>query len=787
MRGRGLTGGHLAGIGAAWVGGVALQLQQATLWPTPGYVVLAALACALLAWRPRRSVSWCLAAAALSFACTGWRADMRLAETLPTDLQGQDLALVGVVASLPDAGPSGVRFEFEVAQARLQGRPVALPRRVSLGWWRQDDADPLPTPPRAGDRWRLTVRLRQPHGAMNPHGFDYELWLFERGVRATGYVRASPAPERLGPDPGSPLLRLRQGWRDAIERQVPDPRAAGVLAALTVGDQAAIERPDWDLFRRTGIAHLVSISGLHITMFAWLAAALVGALWRRSMRLGLWLPAPQAARWGGLALATAYALLAGWGVPAQRTLAMLAVVVLLRSLGWRWPDGLVLLAAAVAVTLIDPWALMQAGFWLSFMAVGLLMLSETRDRVRPLPDGWLAHLRAAVATGLRTQAVATAGLAPLTLLFFQQVSVVGFLANLLAIPLVTLAITPMALLGVAWAPLWQGAAALLHVLTAVLSFLAAWPGAVWTAAAAPPWTAAAGLLGGALLVAPIPWRLRACGAAMCLPLLWPAVPAPPPGRFEMVALDVGQGTAVLLRTQRHLLVYDAGPAYSPDADAADRVLLPLLTARGERRIDRLILSHRDTDHVGGAARLLAHWPVGEVISSLSDDHPLRALPVPQSTCAKGQRWQWDGVEFEILHPAAPLPVGARSNALSCVLRVEDAGGASVLLTGDIEAAQEAALVVDRAPLRSVALMVPHHGSKTSSSAAFLDAVAPRLAFVQAGYRSRFGHPAPAVVARYEARGIALRRSDSCGAWTWDGQGPGECERERRHRYWHHLP
>jgi len=785
MRGGRLTGGRLAGLVAAWVGGVALQLSQSALWPAAAYLGLGVAVLVLAGWQRQRFGVWCLAAGALAFAGTGWRAGQRLSESLPAALQGQDLEVVGTVGSLPDSGAAGTRFEFRVEQAFGGGQPVALPRRVSLGWWADAAAEPT-APLKAGDRWRLTVRLRLPHGSMNPHGFDYELWLFERGLRATGYVRASPAPQRLGPDPAAWLLRARQGWRDAIEDEVRDPRMAGVLAALTVGDQAAIERPDWDLFRRTGIAHLMSISGLHITMFAWLAAALLNALWRRSAGLCLWLPAPQAARWGGLALAAVYALLAGWGVPAQRTVVMLAVVVGLRSLGWRWPGPLVLGVAAVGVTLIDPWALLQPGFWLSFAAVGLLMVSAPREGGLSARTGWGARLRAAAGAGLRTQAMATVGLAPLSLLFFQQVSLVGFAANLLAIPLVTLAVVPLAMLGLLWAPLWLAAATLLQGLTTVLAALAAWPGAVWTAAAAPAWAAAAGLLGAALLVAPLPWRLRACGVALCLPLLWPPRTLPPPGRFELVALDIGQGTAVLLRTRAHLLVYDAGPAYSPESDAADRVLLPLLAARGERHVDRLLLSHRDSDHVGGAARLLAQWPVGDVMSSLADDHPLRAGPLPQSTCAAGQRWEWDGVRFEILHPPAPLPV-AKPNALSCVLRVQDAAGASVLLTGDLEAPQEGALVIAHAPLRSTVLMVPHHGSKTSSSAAFLDAVAPEQAFVQAGFRSRFGHPAPTVLARYAERGILVHRSDACGAWTWDGQGPGECERERRRRYWHHLP
>jgi competence protein ComEC len=787
MGGRLDTGWHLALLGLAWLGGTALQLTRAELMPVGAALALAAVAlggAALL----RRRVAWLAALFVVAaFGLTEARAGWRLAQALPAALEGQDLQLEGRIASLPQLGPTGTRFEFDLMSANLDGVPVDIPARVSLGWYGGFDAEAAASVPdlRAGQRWRFTVRLRQPHGHANPHGFDLELWLFERGLRASGSVRpgAGDPPRLLAPAEGHAVDRLRQHLREAIAQRVPDGRAAGVLAALVVGDQGAIQRNDWELFRATGVAHLMAISGLHITMFAWLAGALVAYAWRRSTWLMLWQPAPVAARWGGLALAAAYALLAGWGVPAQRTLWMLATVALAQTAGLRWPGPMVLLMAAAVVALGDPWALLQPGFWLSFGAVGLLMLSS------PPPPGagpWRERVGAALRAGLRTQAVATVGLAPLTLLFFQQVSLVGFVANLVAIPLVTLLVTPLALAGALLPVLWAAAAALVQGLVAVLQPLAAGP--VWTAAVAPLWAAAAGLLGGALLVLPLPWRLRWLGVPLLLPLLFAPVERPLPGRFELVAVDVGQGTAVLLRTQRHLLVYDTGPTYSAEADAGERVLLPLLRARGETRVDRLVLSHRDSDHVGGAASLLQRLPVAAVSSSLQASHPLRALPVPHAPCRAGERWSWDGVDFRFLHPAEPEQAGAKPNSLSCVLRVQDASGASVLLTGDIEAAQESALVLaDPGGLASSVLMVPHHGSKTSSSAAFLDAVQPRLAFVQAAYRSRFGHPAPEVLARYAERDIGVRRSDHCGAWTWHGRDGGHCQRETARRYWHHAP
>ena len=856
----------------AWLLGLALQLQQPVLWPLAHYGALAAVAglvlLGALAWarggglRPALpGLLGAAAMAALAFTSTGWRADGRLADRLAPALEGQDLLVTGVVASLPQVGPSGLRFRFEVEQAVAladpQRQPVTLPPLLALGWYNNFHDDVLLDDPRnslrAGQRWRLPLRLKQPHGALNPDGFDVELQWFEQGLGATGYVRvarnAAPgaAAQWLADGAGYPVDRLRQTVRDAIQRQVPDPRSAGVLAALAVGDQGAIERADWEVFRQTGIAHLVSISGVHVTMFAWAAGLAVSRVWRRSRRAMHWLPAPAAGRWLGLVAATGYAVLAGWGVPAQRTVIMLLAAGLLRACGQRWPWPLVLLGAAVVVTLIDPWALLQPGFWLSFMAVGLLMASEPasgRPPASPPRSAAPAAAQASPATGrpwggpggrlggrlgghlsdhLRGQVLATLGLAPLSLVFFQQLSVVGFLANLVAIPLVTLLITPLALLGMLVPLLWTAAAGLVQALVWGLGHLAQWPFAVYSAPVAPVWALACGLAGAVLGSLPLPWQLRWLAVPLVLPLLWPAVQRPAPGTFELLAADIGQGTAVLVRTHGHLLVYDTGPQYTVDTDAGQRVLLPLLHARGEPRIDLLLLSHRDTDHVGGAASVLAGHPVAALRSTLEPGHPLLQQAarrgVPHTGCAAGQGWDWDGVHFALLHPlpadlpgAGPEGAAAaatlKPNALSCVLRVVDGQGRSALLTGDIELPQEAALLqrlaaarvssppstaasgassgmADQAAatLASTVLMVPHHGSRTSSSAAFLDAVQPRTAVVQAGYRSRYGHPAADVVARYTDRGINVVRSDQCGAWQWQ-DGASRCTRQVRRRYWH---
>jgi competence protein ComEC len=275
---------------------------------------------------------------------------------------------------------------------------------------------------------------------------------------------------------------------------------------------------------------------------------------------------------------------------------------------------------------------------------------------------------------------------------------------------------------------------------------------------------------------------------LALGLLIPPRTLPAEGSFDLLAADVGQGSAILVRTRGHVLLFDAGPQYSRESDAGQRVLVPLLRARGDTPLDLLVLSHRDIDHVGGAKAVLGALGVEALSSSLDAGHPLTALATRASRCEAGQHWRWDGVEFAVLRPAAEdYARNLKPNALSCVIRVAG-NGRSVLLTGDIEREQEALLVVEHGSgLQSDVLIAPHHGSRTSSSAALLDAVRPSLVVVQAGYRNRFGHPAAEVLERYRERGIRIVDSPECGAWSWPAEAAidkATCQREAARRYWH---
>ena len=819
----------------AWVVGTLMQLLQTSLKDAhvyAFYLVVAGVFIACIAinrvaikspserinlqiWLP---VCMLLASGCAAFGVTGLRAVAYASHQLNPAYEGRDIEVVGVVSAMPHINDMGTRFQLNVESAKLLTtvenvqikQAVVPPSKISLSWYggvfgvTEVGGDMValqrkPMPILPGERWQMTVRLKAPHGNLNPGGFDFELWLWEQGIQATGYVRTSAndaVPARLGQTWQHPVEQLRYKVRDAIFTRMSasdsSPNAykhsseAGIIAALVTGDQQSIDRADWDIFRTTGVAHLMSISGLHITMFAWGAVSIVGSLYRRSTRLCLAYPATNAALLGGLILATCYAVFSGWGVPSQRTILMLATVTVLRLLGKRWPWPTVWMLACIVVVVTDPWALLQAGFWLSFVAVGVLFATDiSNDAVSPPALNLVASLRRRLWLSGREQFIITLALAPLTLLLFGQVSVIGLVANALAIPWVTLIVTPLAMLGTLLSPMWDLAGLAVSALSRFLALLAKLPFATVSVAVPPVLMSVVAVFGGVLLVLRLPSAWRFLGLPLLLPvILWQA-PRPPDGQFEMIAADIGQGNAVVIRTANHTLVYDAGPRYSVDSDAGHRVLVPLLRATNEK-VDAVMLSHRDIDHSGGIKSVLSMHPKANFISSIENTHELQSIH-PAKRCVAGQAWQWDGVDFVVLHPTdTDYESPQKSNAMSCVLRISTKQ-ASVLLAGDIELAQEARLVVDQKALNSTVLLVPHHGSKTSSSAAFLDAVQPQIAVVQVGYRNRFGHPATSVLERYSERNIKVIDTAHCGALQWSSANPKEtrCQREVGKRYWHY--
>jgi len=783
----GLRGLILAfALGAAW-----LQTR-----PALPYLAWAAalplLGLMLIGWRrsnrmhPTLQVFAALILAGLlGFFYAAWRAEILLAETLPRAWEGRDVALTGRVIGLPETTPNGLRFVFDLARVNTPG--AILPERVQVGWFARA-GEPVPSLA-GGDCINLIARLYRPHGSINAGGFDYDAWLLERGIRATGSVVGQPWPGTDCPGAARAWLdKTRTAVRQQLRAALGDKAYAGVVVALAVGDQDAIPGPQWTLFRQTGTSHLFSVSGLHITLFSALVFALVRLIWRRIPALNLRVPARTAGTLLGLLGAAAYTALSGFGIPAQRTLLMLlgaAAVALLD----RMPTPSRLLAAALAVVvMIDPWAANAPGFWLSFGAVAALLFSGM-GRLRPAPV-WLSWIR--------TQWAVTLALMPLLLSLFQEVSLVSPLANAVAIPLISLVAVPLSLLA-AVIP-WPLVASVAHAVVAgvmwVLEGLLRLPQPLFHAAAPSLPALLLALAGAGLLLLPRGLPGRWLGWLLFLPLFFPRLPAPHQGAAWLTVLDVGQGEAVLVRTAQHALLVDAGPRYASGEDAGARVVAPALWHQGINRLDGLVLTHDDLDHTGGALALLqSHRPAwlltplaGVPAQSLGPiGQMVRGVRPDALTCRAGQAWTWDGVRFEVLHPPAHqyAHAGHSDNNRGCVIRVQ-AGRFSALLAADIERLGEMNLL-ERGVLQPADMLVaPHHGSLSSSTPEFLAALQPRWVVIPVGHRNRYGHPHPEVLARYRASGATLARTDRDGAVTLRMDGDKltlERARETEKRYW----
>lgn len=770
-----------------------LLVQQLPELPSPQWLWTAIpLAMIPWLWRPCHwYIPWTFAAGVLWALCF---AHLRLSHTLPSALIGRDLDVQGYVASIPDTDEDRLRFTFEIvrqvddAQARL---PV--PFTIRLNWYAHGKRH-LPEI-KAGDFRRLQIRLRPPDGFFNPGGFDYEGWLFSRNIRATGYVRRELPETRLPAAGFEPPIRFQLDyWRnrllDHVYRPMPDSPNRGVMTGLALGYRAGIPPTQWRLLLETGTNHLVAISGLHIGLVAGLFYLLV-------MRLGSWRPAGAAAwprqRLAALAAyagAVVYAMLAGLALPTQRALIMLGVG-LAGILAYRQlRPGHALALALMAVLLFDPLAVLSPGFWLSFGAVAILVYVAAGRGIAGQRNASTAGalFRRGLLWG-KLQGLLLLGILPLSVIWFGRVAVGGVPANLVAIPLVGMVIVPLILLATAVSLVSLPAAGwLFQLVDRLLDGFWHWlelvrnlPFNLWLPPAPSGWALVCAFAGVLLLLAPRGLPGRLIGVLWLLPLALAKPPAPGDGEFRLTALDVGQGTAVVVQTRRHTLVYDAGPRFSERFNTGEAVVLPYLNSLGVNHIDRLLISHGDNDHIGGAEALIDAMPVDSVLTSV----PERFDPAAER-CLSGQYWQWDGVSFDILYPDGP---GEGNNA-SCVLLISAAGG-RVLLPGDIEKPAERRLLRAKRLAPVTLLVVPHHGSRTSSTASFVDALRPGYAVVTAGYLNRFGFPKPDVVARYKARGTAVWVTGEEGAMAFEvddkGVSPRLFSRRQSGKYWHRKP
>ncbi|MDE2309433.1 MAG: DNA internalization-related competence protein ComEC/Rec2 [Betaproteobacteria bacterium] len=746
----------------AFAFGVWLLQQQAVLpdlrWAWLLVMLIPVLLLPHHTWRQRLARLALLATFACSsgFFYAAFFAQQRLSHSLPAEWQGEDIAVVGVVAELPKQHERGLRFAFDVE--RVLTPNATLPPHILLATYDSEQDEPLIL--RAGERWQLSVRLKQPHGSSNPHGFDFEAWMLEQNLRANGYVHPKGKNVRLDvlvKKPGYLIEHLREAVRESFQKTLGDAPYTGVLTALAVGDQSSIPDAQWRVFTRTGVNHLMSISGLHITMLSGLAFALTYALWRRSVRLTLRLPARKAAAVVGLLVALAYTLLSGYSVPAQRTVYMLTVIAAALWSSRTVAASQILAAALLAVLLLDPWAVLAPGFWLSFGAVALIFYVTAHRLSRPY---WLVEYG-------RVQWAMMIGLIPPLLALFQQVSLVSPIANAFAIPLVEFVVVPLTLLGALLPFHWilHLAHQSMSLCMIALEWLNSLPDAVWVQHAPPTWSIALGMTGALWCLLPSGFPARWLGLLLMLPMFLVLPGAPADGVLRLVIFDVGQGLAVAAQTHHHALLYDTGPDFSGEADSGNRILIPSLRAMGIGQLDGLILTHDDTDHTGGALSVMQAMPINWLSSSLPDQSPILQQAHNPLHCADGQNWDWDGVHFELLHPPRESHAQGKisKNNRGCVLRIS-IGQQHILLATDVEKDSEQRLLREHADkLPATLLVVPHHGSKTSSVQAFVQAVHPRYAVFTVGYRNRFGHPKEEVAERYRAAGSELLRSDEDGA------------------------
>lgn len=717
----------------------------------------------------KRLGQW-LAAALLGVLWAWGNAAFRLADDLPAALEGQDLSVRGVIASLPDTNVDP-QFVFKVLEAA-----PGVPSRLRLTWYG------APSSPQPGEEWRFTVRLKRRSGFANPGGFDYEGHLFREGVGATGYVRDDEHNRRLrSPSYEYVVTRLRAWIGSRIASAVGDEEMLGVLQGLAIGDTQAMQAEQWRVFAATGMTHLMAISGLHIGMIAMLAAWCGGYIVRWPQAQSSGLTAMHGQVIAGSAAAVIYSLLAGLSIPTQRTLLMLCFFFALR---WRRRPlafGHSLSLALIAILIVDPFAPLAVGAWLSFVAVVVILMAVAGRVGR---EGVIANFT-------RVQLAVTVGLIPLLLACFGNLSLVSPLANAIAVPLFTLLIVPTVLVGTLAAaihpsfgvPLLAIPVKLLNGSWPLFEWLSEQTLSVWYVPQPSLPVFVAVLIAVALLILPAVWPLRFAGALLCLPMVCYRSPTPAVGTFELTVLDVGQGLSTVVRTHSHTLVYDTGPAFPSGRSAAELAVLPFLRHTDVRAIDMLLVSHGDQDHSGGVHALLAAMPVEGV--SVGPSVSL-ALPTRMG-CERGQQWQWDGVTFSVLHPErqTQTPALSRSgNNSSCVLLIR-AGAGSALLTGDIEADGERELLSRGVPPVTV-VVAPHHGSGTSSSSLFVAAARPDVTIFSTGYRNRWNFPRAEVVKRWREAGSRTYDTSDSGAIAVSFATTKVQVREHRHtrrRYW----
>lgn len=750
-------------------------LQNFSHLPATHWIwICLAISISALFWRFLRLPAACL----LGFAwCLGFsHAEMHW--TLPDSFEGKTLTAIGYIASIPATSEQMTSFQFAVQTLQFENTIFREKSLVHLNW-RGSKYDNLPQKLHAGDQWQLSVRLKKVYGTMNPGGFDYEAHALQEGIRANGYVLAKNKADNqlLNQHKYSYFLtRAREYLKTKIEKNLPLTSTSPWIVALVLGERNNISAENWEILRNTGTNHLMAIAGLHVGIMSGLAFAIVSWAWRRRSFLALRLPAQHAGSIAALIMALLYSALAGFSLPTQRACIMLSVflgVVLLRRKILSWHAWSV---ALMIVLLLNPLNVLTESFWLSFGAVAFIIYGVS-GRLAPTGIWWKWG---------RIQWVIAVGLIPLSIWLFQQCSIISFVANSIAIPWVGFLVVPLSLLG-AFLLLFSVKLGSLILITAdkilsILWIILTWFSHVswgsWYQVMPSYWILIASCIGVIVLLCPAGFPGRYLGFIGLLPLFFYKASVPKIGDIEFTLLDVGQGLSAVVQTHNHVLVFDAGPKLGPNFDMGESVVVPFLRARGVRKVDMLVVSHGDNDHIGGAPAILKRFIVNSVKTSVPEK-----LPTPQTSfCLRGEKWRWDQVDFQFLYPTKDN-LGLDNNS-SCVLRVTS-GNHHILLAGDIEKYAENNLVDEQlASLPADILVAPHHGSKTSAVIEFLTAVHPKYILFPTGYRNRYHFPHAVVLEKYTELGSIKINTVQAGAIDFKVNAAGEILQPALYRMTH---
>ncbi len=669
----------------------------------------------------------------------------RLSCQFPSNLEGVSIQTIGYIDSIPAVLQNETKFNYRLQS--VNSKPACGITKLS---WR----DGL-TPLKVGDKWQFTVRMKRIHGLSNPGSMDYDAWAFQQGIVAQGYVFHQQA-NRLKTDAHTSYVinRLRQRILENIRELIPEAKNLPWITALVIGERQGASQDNWDILRNTGTNHLMAIAGLHIGIMSGIAFVVFSWLWRRYSRLVLLFPAHYVGAIAALCAALLYAMLAGFSLPTERAVMMVAcflVAIVLNRVMIVWN---VFAWALFLILIINPLVVTAENFWLSFGTVAIIIYGMS-GRLNPAGLWWKHG---------RIQWIISFGLLPLSFWLFYQYSFVSLFANAIAIPWTGFIILPTVFFGCAFMSVSQALARYifsfadinLTFLFHVLSYLSHFSWAVWYKSFSGYWIVAL-CMAAFLLLLPKGFPGKWLGLVFALPLFVIQRDHFEYGDVKFTLLDVGQGLSAIVQTKNHVLVFDAGAKFNAEYDMGSSVVVPFLQYYSQRKVDIIIISHGDNDHIGGLASVLNRMDVIEVKSSV----PEKINFVNKSLCLANQSWEWDGVLFEFLYPSRENL--SLNNDSSCVLKITS-HDKSILLTGDIEKSAETYLVAHaQSDLASTILVAPHHGSKTSAEDSFIDAVHPQYVLFPVGYRNRYHFPHVTVIEKYQARHVQMLDTVNSGA------------------------